>query len=98
LVNSNYSDAGLFNVPNAFSPNYDGLNDCFGVKHWGPVDQFELMIFNRWGERLFFTKKNDCWNGFYKGVLQPVGVYVYILKAKGVCGEVFKKGTFSLIR
>jgi len=88
-----------FPVPNAFTPNGDGRNDCFGVKYWGDVEDFSLNIYNRWGELLFHgDNPTQCWNGLYKGQLQPDDAYVYWIKAKTRCGDVFRKGTFALIR
>lgn len=98
IVFSNFSDGSKFYVPNAFTPNYDGKNDCFGVAYWSPVDIFEFSIFNRWGEKVFFTNKKECWDGIFKGKLQPEGIYVYIINAKGSCGNINKKGTFTLLR
>jgi gliding motility-associated-like protein len=92
-------DGNGFPVPSAFTPNGDGKNDCFSVKHWGRVKEFSLNLYNRWGERVFQAKEpSQCWNGYYKGVLQPGDVYVYWIKAKTMCGEIFRKGTFVLIR
>ncbi|MET6996314.1 CshA/CshB family fibrillar adhesin-related protein [Chitinophaga defluvii] len=86
-------------IPNAFSPNNDGKNDCFGLKYWGPVIELEFAIFNRWGENVFRTKNpTACWDGTYKGVPQPVGTYVYYISAKTICGTAFRKGALSLIR
>jgi gliding motility-associated-like protein len=86
-------------LPNAFTPNGDGKNDCFGIKKWGLVSDLEFSIFNRWGELIFSTKDaGQCWDGTYKGTPQPHDVYVYIIKANSVCGKVFLKGTFVLIR
>lgn len=87
-------------MPNAFTPNYDGLNDCYGVKYWGVIEKFEFSIYNRWGERIFNTKDpGQCWDGTYKGVEQDAGVYVYMINAETTCeAEVFRKGTFTLIR
>lgn len=87
-------------MPNAFTPNNDGLNDCFRIKYWGKVEGFEFSIFNRWGERIFFTKDSgQCWDGTYKGLPQESGVYVYLIKGQTFCEpEVFRKGTFVLIR
>ena len=87
-------------VPNAFTPNNDGLNDCLRIKYWGVVHEFEFSIFNRWGKRIFFTNEpGQCWDGTYKGVLQDGGVYVYLIKAQTFCEpEVFRKGTFVLVR
>ncbi|WP_276501743.1 gliding motility-associated C-terminal domain-containing protein [Terrimonas pollutisoli] len=91
---------GGYLMPNAFTPNNDGLNDCYGVKYWGVIEKFEFSIYNRWGERIFTTKNpGQCWDGTYKGVEQDGGVYVYMIKAKTICeAEVFRKGTFTLIR
>jgi gliding motility-associated-like protein len=90
--------SGYF-MPNAFTPNNDGKNDCYGIRFWGIIQQLEFSIYNRWGERLFFTKNpNDCWDGTYKGKMQDTGVYVYMIKAKTLCGDTFKKGLFTLIR
>jgi gliding motility-associated-like protein len=90
--------SGYF-MPNAFTPNNDGLNDCYGIRFWGIIQQLEFSIYNRWGERIFFTKDpNSCWDGKYKGVMQDIGVYVYMIKAKTLCGNTFKKGLFTLAR
>ena len=86
-------------LPTAFSPNNDGLNDCFGIKGWGLVQQLDMAIYNRWGEMVFHS--NDpgrCWDGKYKGENQPIGVYIYVVTAKTACGDVHKKGVFALIR
>ncbi|HET6993368.1 MAG TPA: gliding motility-associated C-terminal domain-containing protein, partial [Chitinophagaceae bacterium] len=93
------ADTSGYYMPNAFTPNGDGLNDCYGIKFWGVIYELEFGIYNRWGERIFFTKNpNDCWNGTYKGKKQDSDVYVYMIKAKTFCGDTFKKGLFTLIR
>ena len=91
---------GGYLMPNAFTPNNDGLNDCFGVKYWGVIEKFEFSIYNRWGNRIFTTKNpRQCWDGTYKGVEQDWGVYVYMIKAKTICdAEIFRKGTLVLVR
>ena len=102
LVKSDLSKGtASFFVPNAFTPNLDGLNDCFGVKYWGITTEFEFSIYNRWGELVFITKdKTKCWDGIFKGVKQPSGVFVYQIKAKSPCSNesIYKKGTVVLIR
>jgi gliding motility-associated-like protein len=88
-------------MPTAFTPNNDGLNDCYRVRYWGIVEELEFSIYNRWGERVFFTtSRTNCWNGIYKGIPQNPGVFVYMIKAKTNCetAPVFRKGTFMLIR
>jgi len=39
----------VFLVPNAFTPNNDGVNDCFGIRSWGNVTLQDFSIYNRWG-------------------------------------------------
>jgi gliding motility-associated-like protein len=91
---------GDYWMPAAFTPNNDGLNDCYGVKYWGIVEKIEFSIFNRWGERVFYTTDpNGCWDGRYKGVMQNSGVFVYMIRAQTACSEsVIRKGTVTLIR
>jgi gliding motility-associated-like protein len=86
-------------VPSAFTPNADGKNDCFGVQTWGFVTDFSLSVYNRWGERVFYTTDpRQCWDGKYKGVEQSTSVFVYQIKAKGFCGDIYRKGIVTLIR
>lgn len=91
--------AGKIFIPNAFTPNGDGLNDCYSIKNAIGAENFELAIFNRWGERVYYSKNPDgCWDGSYKGVPQPAGNFVYYLRVKSACGSIDEKGTIALIR
>jgi len=86
-------------MPNAFTPNGDTHNDCFGIPKWGTVELKEFSVYNRWGEKIFTTKNvADCCDGTYKGKLQDPGGYIYVVKAKSFCGEIFRKGVVMLIR
>jgi gliding motility-associated-like protein len=86
-------------VSNAFTPDNDGLNDCFGVKHWGAVTDLNFTIYNRWGQIVFQTTDiNKCWNGIYKNSKLPTGTFVYLISAKTLCGPIQRKGTVTLIR
>lgn len=90
--------ATLF-VPNAFTPNGDGLNDFF--TSFGEFEQdFELQIYDRWGKLIFQSfAQNPGWDGTFKG--QPVseGVYVYRLRVKGYDGvELRRDGSITLYR
>jgi gliding motility-associated-like protein len=90
---------GRYYLPNAFTPNKDGLNDCFGIKNWGLITEFKLAVYNRWGEEVFYTTNpSNCWDGTYKGVQQNPGNYVYYIKAVSLCGTVERKGNLALIR
>ncbi|MDF2385413.1 gliding motility-associated C-terminal domain-containing protein [Nostoc ellipsosporum NOK] len=90
---------GMYLMPNGFTPNGDGINDCYGIKYWGLIKDVDFSVYNRWGERVFHTSQpTGCWDGRYKGQLQPGGVFVYQIKAQTLCGTIVKKGTFVLIR
>jgi gliding motility-associated-like protein len=92
-------DVASFEVPNAFTPNNDGKNDCFQLTRWGNAYTFDLAIYNRWGQLLFHTNNaSACWNGQFQGVAQPAGGYIYVMKASTFCGMMFKKGVVTLIR
>ena len=102
LVKSSFAVGSLpFQVPGAFTPNNDGLNDCFSLKNWGPVDYFDILIYDRWGYLVFHSSNiNSCWDGAVKGVPQGAGTFVYQVKVSSKCteGVVMKKGTLVLIR
>ncbi len=100
-VTVNVKNAGknLFVVPNAFSPNGDGHNDCFGIRRWGDVSIEEFSVFDRWGVRVFTTRNpGECWDGSFGGKPQEAGVYAYIIRAHSFCGEITRSGTVILVR
>jgi gliding motility-associated-like protein len=66
-----------FYVPNAFTPNGDGKNNLF-MAVGSNVKDFELLVFNRWGEQIFrSTDINTGWDGSYNSQLVQQDVYVY---------------------
>jgi gliding motility-associated-like protein len=86
-------------VPNVFSPNGDGKNDkLFAYGNY--VDKLEMRIFNQWGEQIIIINSlNQGWDGTHRGKPQPVGVYVYVLKAIMTDGRtISKKGSITLLR
>lgn len=88
-------------VPTAFSPNEDGKNDI--IRPLGStVNDFDFIIYNRWGEEVFRKNSGDIhegWNGKLDGDPQPVGVYVYYLTGHFISGETFTlKGNVTLVR
>jgi gliding motility-associated-like protein len=86
-------------VPNAFSPNGDGINDCIKVIHTTKFTDFYFTVYNRWGEKVFETDNpEECWNGEHKSKDAEMGAYAYFLKAETSCGKIFKKGDITLIR
>lgn len=86
-------------VPNAFTPNGDGLNDVLFV-YGTTISTMEMRIFNQWGQMVFESKdKGRGWDGTMSGVKQPVGVYTYVLKAVLQDGtQVQKRGTITIVR
>jgi len=89
----------LFDVPNAFSPNGDGINDKIFVKGFG-IATMKWNIYNRWGVLVFqSSSKNVGWDGIFKGIMQPEDVYHYIVEIKMTDGKRFtKKGDITLLR
>jgi gliding motility-associated-like protein len=85
-------------VPAAFTPNKDGKNDLLQVIGTN-VKKIDFKLFNRWGALMFMTRDPaEGWDGRYKGVLQPAGVYVYLLSAVMQDGTIVnKKGTVMLL-
>lgn len=89
-------------IPNVFTPNGDGVNDCYEVRGISPkCDEFHIWIYNRWGN-LFYesTNASACWNGKNEqGEPASEGVYFYVMKIKkrsiGLDAE--KHGTITLI-
>ncbi|HRI27278.1 MAG TPA: gliding motility-associated C-terminal domain-containing protein [Chitinophagales bacterium] len=78
-------------APNAFSPNNDGINDKWGVTTNCLLQNFELAIFNRWGQRVFYaTNPTERWDGSYSGVACELGAYVYYLTYKVAGGKLQK--------
>lgn len=90
-------------VPNAFTPNGDGLNDVFKPILQCPAESYSLKIFNRWGQMIFETNTpSEGWDGIVKGKLAQRGTYVWTIyyKYTGVLhpGERTIKGVVNLIR
>ncbi|MEP7128709.1 MAG: gliding motility-associated C-terminal domain-containing protein, partial [Chitinophagales bacterium] len=87
-------------MPNAFTPNGDGLNDVLKPVLLDEIVDYELKIFNRWG-RLIFSSKNpdNGWTGRENGVLLPVEEYVWTARYKNGNGvEQLEKGSVALLK
>lgn len=81
----------LLEMPNAFSPNGDGVNDIYKAKdNHRSIVEFHAYIFNRWGVQLYdWTDINGGWDGTYKGSQVADGVYFCLVKAKGADGKTY---------
>jgi gliding motility-associated-like protein len=86
-------------VPNAFSPNGDGINDelAIGVTN---LKKYSIQIYNRLGTQVFFTDNIfENWKGTFKGNELPVGVYYYIISGLDLSDTMVKySGSITLIR
>lgn len=90
-------------LPNAFTPNYDGVNDIFvGTGRFEYITNFQLTIWNRWGELVFQTNNpTEGWNGKKNNMGAQIspGVYVYKVDYENPQGKkVEQKGFVTLIR
>ena len=90
-------------VPNAFTPDGDGMNDFFGPVADCPDFRFTMYIYNRWGGQVaVLTESNPEWDGTYQGEPVPMGVYTYRFEYKGTEYNLTKQewlnGVVSVLR
>lgn len=87
-------------VPNAFTPNNDGLNDEIGISNAFIIDDItRFEIYNRWGMKIWeANNKLDRWNGTYQGENMPSGTYVY--KVEYTClGDTYRNSaSFNILK
>jgi gliding motility-associated-like protein len=70
-------------VPDAFTPNGDGVNDAIYVKGWGIKELEAFRIYNRWGQEVFFSDDLKVgWDGTYRGAEQQMDTYAFLVKVK----------------
>lgn len=88
-------------LPDAFTPNRDGLNDIFRAVLSCPVGNFSFRVFNRWGQEVFHTQNPATgWNGMHGAHLADVGTYYYYIEYNTVYNTTLQslKGDVSLLR
>jgi len=87
-------------MPNAFSPNNDGLNDVFRVKYPFAVTNFHFLVTNRWGQTVFETTNiHNGWDGTCKGEPAVAGIYVWVISFTDLDHKDQQiKGTVTLLR
>jgi gliding motility-associated-like protein len=86
-------------IPNAFTPNGDGVNDFFKPVAVSIIE-FNMIIYNRWGELVYETDNLEPgWDGEINYQCAPQDVYIYVISGRGINSKAFsKKGTFTLLR
>ncbi len=89
-------ECGIYAIPNAFTPDGDGVNDHFGIISQGDVEVLEFAIYNRWGKEVY--NGTGSWDGVHAGAPHPMDVLIYrmVVVAQGV--EEVLKGEVTLIR
>lgn len=88
-------------LPNAFTPNNDGLNDDFGLVTPAGLDINSFKVYNRWGECVWNgVNQKSRWDGTLRGVDCDLGTYFYIIKFKCLYDgkEYDEQGDLTLIR
>jgi gliding motility-associated-like protein len=97
-ISINLADDAVLTVPNAFAPG--STNTKFKIIKRGLATLNYFRIYDRWGVMVYESKDiEDGWDGTFKGVPQPLGVYIYDLSATTRNGTIFKKaGNLTLLR
>jgi gliding motility-associated-like protein len=88
-------------LPNAFTPNGDGMNDNFRPLHACDMEDYSMTIFNRYGEKIYFSKDPlEGWDGKLKGGLLNMGGYVWtvVYTKTSTKQKIQKQGTVLLMR
>lgn len=88
-------------MPNSFTPNGDSKNDKFGPVILENTDSYYMVIYNRWGERIFESNSFEMkWDGTYKGKVCDVDTYFYIVtyNCENFSEPKMLKGDISLLR
>jgi gliding motility-associated-like protein len=86
-------------VPNAFTPNGDGLNEVFRAGFGENVINFKMEVYNRWGQKIFVSDNiKKGWDGRLNGKMQPQGVYIWMIEYSSTTEmEKRMKGTVTLV-
>jgi gliding motility-associated-like protein len=80
LISHSKCDCSFY-IPNAFTPNGDGINEIFKPVYDCEILNYSMQLYNRWGQLIFESENpNSGWNGTYQNQKTPEGVYVYRIK------------------
>jgi len=100
IIDEDAVDCDNLLLPNAFTPNNDGLNDFIGISNSFIIEELrDFEIFDRWGEKVFSTQlKTDEWDGVLSE--QKVNSNVFLYKVNYSCkgDDYIKTGSFSILR
>ena len=83
-------------IPNAFSPNGDGMNDTWEIFSIAGIPDVIVEIYNRWGELIYYSKGySEPWNGTYRDKPILEGTYPYVVRLDS---ETVLRGTILVVR
>ncbi len=87
-------------IPNAVTFNNDELNDVFKIEGIQNTQNFEMKIYNRWGEEIFVSHDpTKGWNGYYQGEIVPDGIYMYTLNFTYFDNKSYQfKGSITILK
>jgi len=89
-------------IPNAFTPDFDDINDVFLPVNTCGFSDFRLSVFNRWGQKVFSSDRPDTgWDGTFNGAPAPSDVYVFVLDFRANAPDATaqrQKGSVTLLR
>ncbi|MDE3184103.1 MAG: gliding motility-associated C-terminal domain-containing protein [Bacteroidota bacterium] len=86
-------------IPNAFTPNGDGINDVFRIIPYENYKVNRFCIYDRWGKLMFeTTDAHNGWDGTINGIPAAAGVYIYYVEMQNRQKKISKKGTIILLR
>ncbi len=85
-------------IPEAFTPNGDGINDTWELRGMENYPEAEVSVYNRWGNAIFFGKGSNqrAFDGKFNGEAVPAGVYVYVIKTQASNGYIFRGSVMVL--
>jgi len=74
-----------YHIPNAFTPNGDGINDTWHIQFLDNYQNCTVSIFNRFGQSIYFSNGYGIpWDGTYKNAAVPGGTYYYVIQLKSI--------------
>jgi gliding motility-associated-like protein len=93
-------DNSEIRLPNAFSPNNDGINDYWIPEMRGIINKIELRVYNRYGQQIFFTRNvKQGWDGKVDSKLVPMGTYYWLLSAfDHLSKPIYSSGSVTVLR
>jgi gliding motility-associated-like protein len=92
-------DALRLFIPNAFTPNDDGVNDFFYITN-SSFSVFNFSVFDRWGNQVYVTNNSNFqWDGKINGKPVPTDIYVFVFQGTTLDNlEIKRSGTISVVR